>query len=102
METFWQSGWDFITNHLYFAKWYVLCFDGLLVVAFFTALGWYFSFMRGIAGVVFVAIAAALFGYREGQIDAQKHDTKPDAKPTPKVAPPEPQPDRWLWPWEQK
>jgi hypothetical protein len=87
VDTFWQSGWDFFASHFYVSPFWGWLILGAGVVAFFTALGWYFSFMRPIAGVVFVAVASALFGYREGEHDAEKHAEKPTEKKAPPSEP---------------
>jgi len=73
MDALWQSGWDFIVSHFYVSPFWWWFFIGAVVVAGASLLGWYFSFLRPVAGIVFVAVASWLFGYRWGETDAERH-----------------------------
>lgn len=72
----WQSFADFITAQMVGWGFVWLCLEAFAVVAFFTLLGWYFSFMRGVAGVVFVAAVAFLTGVWHGEKTQASADKK--------------------------
>lgn len=54
--------------------WYVAV--GVAVIAVTTLAAWYFQFLRPVAGAIAVAVGSFLYGYRRGEKDQYKKDSR--------------------------
>lgn len=76
MDFIWQSAIDFWDAHFYISPfwYYVLWAVGIIAAVSFAA--WFFPVLRSLAGAIVVAVIAALYAYRKGETDAEKHAAK--------------------------
>lgn len=75
LDSIWQSGYDFLLNHLpYVSPFYFWLFWSLIVAAVAGVIGWGFPPLRSFAAAVILAVIAGLTGYQRGYYDRKHHD----------------------------